>query len=283
VILSALKLTNGQGSVLNLPLGDPSNGYVVKNIDGLGPVKATLVSSSFANMDGEQYHSARRSARNIVISLVLEPDYGVMDAKTLRDMLYRFVMPKSSVKVTFTLFDQFSISIVEQTLELEIMARVESCEPPLFAREPTIDISLMCFDPDLVDPRLIDYVGTTTSDLTMRSIDYVGTVDAGVLFTFRPNRPVNEFTIYHQPPDQTLHTIEFAYPLLTDDVVAISSVPGSKFARLVRDGVESSVLFAISSQSDWFTLQPGSNAFRVYATGDPVPFDIEYTVKYGGL
>ena len=74
MLLKTLKVTNSRGFTLDLPLEDISGGFIVKGIEGLGPVKATLVSSSFANMDGEQYHSSRRKARNLIVKLGLDPD-----------------------------------------------------------------------------------------------------------------------------------------------------------------------------------------------------------------
>ena len=62
MLLSEVTVVNSRGLQLNLPLSDISGGIVVRNIDGLDPTKATLVSSGFANQNGEQYHSSRREA-----------------------------------------------------------------------------------------------------------------------------------------------------------------------------------------------------------------------------
>ena len=126
MILDSFKVTNARGSVLNFPLDDPSQGFIVRNIEGLGPVKATLVSTSFANMDGGQYHSSRREPRNIVLTLGLEPDYAMMSVADLRKQLYQFFMPKSQSTLDFHLFDKFAENLLEQTKELTIDARIES-------------------------------------------------------------------------------------------------------------------------------------------------------------
>lgn len=282
MLLSSVKVTNAQGSVLNLPLEDPTD-YVVRNIEGLGPVKATLVSTSFANMDGGQYHSSRRETRNIVLTLGLEPDYAVNSVQSLRDELYNFFMPKTKSTLNFHLFDKFTESILEQTKDLVIEGRIESCEPSIFTKDPAVDISLVCFDPDFVDPTPITFDGVTLTDLTDMSLVYKGNVDTGVLFTLLVDRPSEGFTIFHRPPDGSLVTIDFTYPLLTDDVVQICSVRGSKYVRLTRAGIESSILYAISPQSGWLELQPGDNSIRVYAVDTPMHYTIEYMNKYGAL
>lgn len=283
MLLNALNVTNSRGSVLSLPLEDISTGFAVKSIEGLDPVKATLVSSSFANQDGEQYHSSRREARNIKIKLGLEPDWAAEDVKTLRDQLYAFFMPKTKAMLGFHMFDVHAQNILEQTLDLLIAGRIESFDTPLFTDEPEVDISVMCFDPDFYDPIGVIFEGMTVSDQTEAVLAYKGTVETGVVLTLRPDRAIDEFTIYHRPPDESLRTIDFSYPLVAGDVLVITSVLGSKSVKLTRAGTESSVLFAISPQSGWLELQPGNNNLRVYATGAPVPFSIDYITKYGGL
>ena len=116
MLLNALKVTNSQGTELDMPLSDNSNGFLIKNIDGLDPVKATLVSSSFANLDGEQYHSARRETRNIVLSLGLDPSWGSASVKDLRDQLYSYFMPKSPLLMNFHMFDKNATNVLEQKL-----------------------------------------------------------------------------------------------------------------------------------------------------------------------
>ena len=286
--LSSIKVTNAQGSQLEFPLEDPSGGFIVRDIQGLGPVKATLVSTSFANMDGGQYHPSRRETRNIVLTLGLEPDYAVSDVHTLRKLLYSFFMPKTEGTLEFHLFDKFTEDLFAQTKDLTIDARIESCEPSIFTKDPAMDVSMLCYDPDFVDLTGVTVNGSTVSDLTESVVTYEGEVDTGVIFTLRPDRVLNDFTIFHRPPDGTLVTIDFSYPMLVGDVVEISSVPGSKYVRVTRAGVQSSILYAVSPQSGWLTLQPGDNHIRVYATDTatpyrPIPYTIEYTDKYGGL
>lgn len=283
MLLKRLDVTNRQGVVLNLPLDDNSNGFSVKGIEGLDPVKATLVSTSFANQDGEQYHSSRREARDIKLSLGLDPDYGMNSVKALRDELSRFLMPKSKVTLGFHMFDILAPSTYLQNLDLEIVGRVESFDAPLFEKDPGATIVLRCFDPDFIDPTAVIFEGSTVPDLTETILTYPGTIETGLLFTLMLDRDVDAFTIFHRPPDETLRMFDFSYPLLAGDVLRVSSVFGSKYVRNTRGGVETSLLYSMSPQSNWIELLPGNNNFRVYAEGAPVPFTIEYATRYGGL
>lgn len=282
--LISFNATNTRGSVLDFPLEDTSGGFVVQGIEGLGPVKANIVSSSFADADGEQYHSSRREARDIKISLGLEPDYGTQSVKELRDQLYSFFMPKTKVVLGFHLFDKFASGLPDETLDVQIEGYVETTEPNIFAKEPTIDISIHCPDPDFIIPASTVLSGNTVSSLaTSWNIPYEGSIETGITFKLNVNRSISAFSIQHTLPDQTVKNVDVTYDLLNGDVVEIDSNFGSKGVYLTRAGVKSSILYAQSPQSNWLELWPGDNNFQVVVAGAAIPFSVEYITKYGGL
>jgi hypothetical protein len=263
-----------QGLILPLPLQDISGGYLVKDIEGLDPVQANIVSSSFARLDGEQYQSSRREKRNIILKLGLEPDYSTTSVRSLRDNLYKFFMPK---KVSYLKF------LSEDFPTLNTEGRVESFVCPLFTADPEATISIICFDPDFYDPEVNTISESSVSTETDINIVYDGSVDSGIVFTLNVNRTLTGFTIYHTPEGEQARTMTFAGSLLAGDVLEISTVPGKKYATLNRAGVSSSFLYGVSPYSDWIRLQPGNNGFRVQMTGAAVPYTVGYTEKYGGL
>jgi len=274
-VLTAVEARSRQGDLLSLPLGDDSSGFRIAKIEGLDPVKATLVSSSFANEDGEQYQSSRRETRNIRFNIELDPDPETDTVRSLRKKLYRFFMPESEVRLTF---------VLEEGLDVDIVGRVESCETDHFSQEPAVDISIICFDPDFYDPTPIVVPGETTEGETPMVITYDGTTEVGIKFVLNVDRALPEFTVYHVPPNDSVRTLEFDNaPLEAGDVLTISTVRGSKGATLVRAGVTSSILYGVSPQSNWIELMPGDNNIRVYAEGAAVPRELEYINKYGGL
>lgn len=273
-MLTSVEVRTSQGSSLTLNLEDDNSGVTVESIDGLDPVKATLVSSSFANLDGQQFHSARREARNLTFKLGLEPVFISDTVQSLRRRLYEYFMPKS------TIFMQFNTAEGESK---EIYGVVETFETPLFSKEPGIDISVMCFDPDFIDSELASFSGGTTSASVDVQVEYPGTVETGINFKLHVNRTLSEFTIYHRPPDGTLRSLNFVAALAAGDEVEINTVVGNKYARLTRAGVQSSLLYAIQPQSNWIELQPGLNLFHVYATGVTIPYDVQYYPRYGGM
>lgn len=273
-MLTKFEVANRQGNLLSFQMDDISNGYSVQDIGGLGPVKATLVSSSFAGVDGEQYHSSRRETRNITIKLGLESDYITQSVDDLRSRLYGFFMPKSEIYLKFYKSDNLIVNIT---------ARVETCEPDIFTQEPVMNISVICYEPDFVVPELVHLTGSSVSSSTNTLIEYAGSVETGIVLTLNVNRTLTDFTIYHTPPGDELRQLDFSGPLVSGDVLTISTVTGDKGATLIHSGTSSSVLYAISPQSNWIEFAPGDNFFRVYAPGAGVPYTIDYVTRYGGL
>lgn len=273
-MLTKVEVRTDQGALLTLSMQDVSNGYIIEEIEGLDPVKATLVSSSFAQMDGSQYQAARRENRDIRLRLGLEPDFVTTTVWGLRRRLYEFFMPKSRVNLRFFL---------SSGLTVDISGRVESFDTPLFTKEPAVDITLVCFDPDFYDPTVATVSGNTTAGTTETLINYEGSVDTGLLFTLNVNRDLSAFSFYHRPPDGSLRQLDFAASLVNADVLTINTVPGAKEVSRVRSGTKTSSLYAVSAYSNWITLAPGANYIRLYAEGAAVPFTIDYTNKYGGL
>jgi len=278
-MISIVEARSRRGDLLSLPLEDDSSGFRVANIEGLDPVKATLVSSSFANNDGEMYQSSRRETRNIKFNIELDPYPESGDTvRDLRKKLYRLFMPESEVRLTFRL---------EEGLDVDIVGRVESCETDHFSQDPAVDISIICFDPDFYDPTpVVESDGMLTSNVNSTFIAYDGTVEVGAVITLGPLvADIPDFALYHTLPNDEVRTLEFDnVPLETGDVLVISTVPGSKGVTLTRAGTSSSALYGVSPQSNWITLEPGDNQLKLYsavATGSP--WSVEYLNKYGGL
>lgn len=281
-MLTSVEARTRQGTLLKLPLDDVLNGYIVEEIEGLGPVKATMVTSSNANEDGVQYDSSRREPRDIKLKIELEPDYVETTVKNLRDGLYAFFMTNREVFLRF---------IDTDDPEKDIVGRVETCEPAIFSKEPRMDISIHCFNPDFVIPAPITLTGATVETPTdpvtgaslSTNIEYDGTVDTGIVLTVEIDRDESTFTIYNEGPDGILQQLDFSAPLVAGDKVRISTVAGAKGATLTRAGADSSVLYGVTPTSKWIELQQGINKVRVQATGTPLDYTLEYLTRYGGL
>lgn len=301
MLLQSLDILNVQGSILHLVLDDSTTGFSVKNIEGLDPVAATISSGTFAGLDGEQFYAAKRQKRNIKITLGLNPNFALADVKTLRDQLYAYFMPKSSVQMSFNLYDRFADTLLEQNLTLNISGIVESFDTVLFSQSPEVSISLLCFNPDFVDPNVIEIAGSTGTnyqDPYDIQINYKGTISTGFRIQLFATGDTTGADISNLDPSGKMHSVQLtlalAGPPNNTDWVDISSVPGNKYVRLHRYGstydenaegfgVTYQVLYAISAQSAWLELLPGLNQFRINSDGAALDWKIKYTNKYGGL
>jgi hypothetical protein len=275
-MLTKVDIKNRRGNVLTLNMEEDNSGYQVADIDGLDPVDANLVSTSYANADGEQFQSAKRGPRNIQFKLDLDPDFDLNTYTTLRKGLYTYFMPKSQVDLRF---------YTSTGLYVDITGHVEDFKSPRFEQDPQVNISVMCFKPDFIDPRIIKIEGGSVSTTVPLEINYPGpgTVETGTVITLNLNRDLEEFSIYNMSQAGDLSQLDFTGDLLDGDQLVISSLRGNKGITLTRAGVSSSYLYGRTPQSGWIQLSEGINEFRVYAEGDPIPYELEYAVRYGAL
>lgn len=270
----------GLSNTISLPLMDVSAGYSVKNIEGLDPVKATITSSPFAQLDGAQQQSARLETRNLVITVGLEPYSGGDTVKALRAALYANFMPKSWVRIRF--YEDDSV-----TPWCYIDGQVESFEAPLFAKDPEVNISVICFDPSFIDVNTTHLSGagysTVNTGGTETNIVYPGTIEVGYILKMTVNRPLSGgLSIQNRRPDGTVNQLDIAMSLAPTgtDVIELSTITSKKY--VTNDG--SSVLYAVPVGAKWAPLYPGNNYFRVVAAGTPaIAYTIDYTAKYGGM
>lgn len=290
MLLSSIQAVNSKSDVLSLRLINPSDdqGFIVKDIQGLGPVKAAVVSSKFATLDGEQYHSSSRGNRNIIIKLGLKPDYGQEYAYDVRQQLYNIFMPKEAIKLRFFMDNKFTGQL---NYNVEIDGVVEYAEPSIFSKDPEFDISVICHDPHFIHMNSHNFGGLSVDDETYSELSYIGNVDSGFVFKFFPNTTllatptIPSFTLSHLRPDGLINTIEYYDDLSDGDTVEISTIPGNKYAYWDDGGSPITKMYAVEVLSDWPLIKPGINQFRLNTVGNVVgiPYSIEVYNRYGGL
>lgn len=273
-MLTKVELVNVRGDILTLPLSDYSNGYLVAEIEGLGPVKASLTSSSMAQIDGAQPQSSRRDVRNITMKLELKPNYNDITVDTLKAGLYAYLLPKAVVGMNFYRND---------VLFCKTTGTVESLENTMFAVVPMMNASIICHDPDFYAPNATSVSGNTVADTTTQEITYPGTSDAGIIFTLNVNRTIAGFSLYNTKPDGTTQIYNLDVPLVSGDVVVINTIPRQKSVIKTTAGTPTSVLYGVDPSSAWISLGPGDNNFRAAVSGAAIPYTVQYTTKYGAF
>lgn len=274
-MITKVDITSAQGGFISLPMENVVTGFPVQSIEGLDPVKATLVSTTFAQQNGAQYQGGKREPRNVKFTLGIEPNWAADETvRSLRSQLYAALMPMSSVMMEFTMMDG---------LVVNIEGVVETFESTLFAKDPTVDIVVVCFDPDFVEPTIVELEEDTVSTSTMTNFVYEGTVETGVLIELAVDRTITGFTIYHTSSDGVPRSMLVSASLVAGDLVSISTVPGNKYATLRRAAADSSILYGVAPQADWFQLLPGDNSLRIELAGAAIPYTVSYINRYGGL
>lgn len=257
--------------LVDLPFGVESNNmpYLIKEIQGLGPTKANLSSSTSAGLDGIFIQASRRDARNLVFKIGYRPDFlANNDVQSLRRRAYEYFPPEQKLVL------YFQDDAVET---VKIYGTVESHEPVMFSKDPEVVISIICEDPDFQS-----YREQSLSGFNNIAIDpsYVATADTGFVLEFSATRAITTIRIENLVNDD----IRYSSPLVAGDLLKISTVRGNKYAHLTRDGVTTNVLEFIEGPMNMI-LNPFVKQFKVYAAGSGTnnPFLLRYTSKFIGI
>lgn len=270
-MLTGVQVQAPGDDILDLTLEDYSQGYILTNIEGLEPVKANIVATDYAQLDGTRYLSSYRSNRDVKFTIELEPYDYTTSVSELRAHLYKFFLPKTPVTL---IFEDDILSTVQ------IKGYVEDFSTELFSKTPTINVSVYCSDPDFVE--------TTTSSVTGVSgglsypFTYKGDVETGMVMTIRSSQINSGLTIYHGV-GAVKKTFQLDYQFAINDVITISSVRGDKYVTLNRNGVVSSILYSVVAGSVWPVAKLGTNTVQVQQTKSGSSFTATWLARRGGL
>lgn len=272
-MLSQMNVVTSSGNTIVFPIFGATDGYVVSDIKGLEPVKASYSVTNFAGTDGVFIASGRQEGRNVVFDVKLF-DTGKASIASMRERLYQYVMPNTPVRLEF----------VETTGRISYTAGwVESVETELFTQTPTVSVSVLCMDPALYlkDGTVID--GMTTETVVETPFYYNGSMPTGFIFKMTVPRVVHDLDLAITGPDQVKRDIDFGYEMETGDELTIIGVSGSRAVRILRNGSEINALSGIIATSAWPLIKPGQNFVRVLMKGAPVPYTLSYMTRIGGL
>ena len=125
-MLLSVKLKNELGKVLEVT--DNLN-YILTDIEGLGPAKAAISTSSNGIFDGSRFTSSKVGSRNIVITLALE-----QPVEENRIKLYKYAAPKRPVR----------FYLENDSRNVFIDGYVEACEVNPFSKRTMVQISIIC-------------------------------------------------------------------------------------------------------------------------------------------
>jgi len=283
-MLTTLQVYNQFVNTAPLPIGDgmPSTDPIqVRNIDGLGPVAATLSSTAYGTVDGELLTGASVGKRNIVITFGLNPNWLDQTMSSLRQILYQYFMPKSTVDLWFETTDLPMVKIT---------GTVESLEPNIFSNDPEIQVSIICFDPYFTDMELTVEQGQTQAldSSVYETITYKGNITTGFLLDVAANdtvtSSVGEFRIAESTPSMNSFSVA-GVTINATNTLEINTVPGNKYIHSVANatGTFQNILGKLNVNSTWPVLAQGDNVFWFLSATAGLDWTLSYYARYGGL
>lgn len=288
-MLTSIRVVNELGYSIELPLFGSTSAYVVKDIQGLGPVKADIGIATYAQMDGGVAESARAGIRNIVLDLGFDPStVGGQDLSAMRRDLYPWFMPKNKVALYF---------ISTHMPEVKICGIVEAVEPTVFTITPSLSISIICEKPyfESVQP-----VNLSRSDFGDVSFVNPGDVESGMILTVDSVSSLTgtpfvisrkRITANGPVQDQTMEYVGGMYTHGEPMTFQVVTIRGEKSAswklhEYYVPGERLTGANILGYVHGWVYIAPGPNIITVElptdTTGDKNIY-LEYTPRYGGI
>lgn len=301
-MIKTVTVTNHLDESIRLDLFNPDDsGFVISNIDGLGPVKANVNFTELATNDGSIDNSARLESRNIVLSLIFLPNPTIEDTRLSS---YKYFPIKRNIKVLIETDNRIC----------ETTGRVESNEPEIFSEQEGCQVSIMCPDPYFysagneyttfygTDP-LFEFPFSNESltenmiefgvieNKTEGTIHYDGDAEVGITIKIHAIGTAKGLSIYNLKTreimrinDDNLEAIMGSGIQAGDDITIVTS-RGLKGITMLRSGVSTNILNALGRPINWFQLKKGDNMFAYTATSGitNLQFKIENKVVYEGV
>ena len=133
-MISEISSTTKSGDRLTIDITNPyESGVAIKEITGLGPVKADISTDGFALLDGAFLKGIRVGTRTVVLTLI---PWGT-DIQELRLKTYSY----------FGVGETITLGVTTDWLNVHSDFIVESVEPNIFSERQEIQVSLLGLDP----------------------------------------------------------------------------------------------------------------------------------------
>ena len=304
-MIKSVTITNHLDESIKLDLFNPEeSGFIIKNIEGLGPVKANINFKELATNDGSIDNSARLSSRNIVMSLQF------MESPTIEETRlksYKYFPIKRNIKF-----------LIETDSRIcETIGRVETNVPTIFSNAEGCQISILCSNPYFYSAgengtNQTIFYGTEplfefpfsneslTEDLiefgsienrTEGTIYYDGDAEIGITIQIHAVGEAEGLVIYNTKTREIMRINDDKLKSLmgsgirAGDEITITTSRGEKGIYMLRSGVTTNILNSLEKPIKWFQLSKGDNTFAYTASAGltNLQFRIENKVIYEGV
>lgn len=278
-MITNLEVYSSLSTAPDLPLAVGGTGaddpIQIRDLQGLGPVKATVSTKPYGDMDGEFYTGTSVGKRNIVLVLGFNPDYVEHTVSSLRQKIYGYFMPKQPVRLRL-----FS----DDLPAVEIQGYTESCDPTVFAQDPEMSISVICPAPDFIAVSQSQVAGVAKPGSDWVDFTLVGNVPTPLdLLVSADDADVTTYDGLVTFEHKTLYGAVEPFAVngsidASTDLHLNSALGGKKVENLFDGGEKANLLNTMSNDSVWPKLMPGTNSVRVLL--DAGAADKEWTLTY---
>lgn len=271
-MLTSVQIYNDGGKlVLTLPvsLPNPNSSFFVTNIEGLGPVKANINISEYANYDGGVLQSTKAGSRNIIMDIGYRPKYKLDGTvQGLRRELYAYFPPKAFVQIRF----------LDDTLPtIETTGYIESHDPKIFAKDPEVQISIVC--PDSYLKAITRTYLESFNNVAVNPSTTV-TAETDFIFDLYVNRPISSVILKNGLQSD----IVYNGSLLAGDTFTISTTRGNKYVRIKRGASTINDLDGLVSGSLAMIVDSRVLSFNAVVPGaNDIPYRLSILPKFQGV
>lgn len=260
----------------------PSDPYILKAVDGLGPPEGDV--SIVNTSQGGVYQGRRPQLREPVARVGLNPSYALgQTVGSLREQLYGLLSPSGNdERIDFQLMNG-------AVVVAHAYGYVKRIEINPFTKEPEAQITIACISPYLSDPNATFATPEMTYDsgFTYFSVLNGGSAPSGfalsVIFTADHSGSLQIFSDASSPFSPILSIL---HSFVEGDSLTLNTVPGSISIMKTPPGGSSddavSILGSYSS-GPWLQLHSGLNNLKINSPDLDWVFGLVYTPQYWGI
>lgn len=241
----------------------PSDPYILKAVDGLGPPEISVIIANTLQQGG-YYQGRRPNSRQIVMRVGLNPDYSSgQTASDLRTELYGLLAP--------SVFESIEVQLMSNaaTVDMITTGYVSKIEIVPFSKDPEIQITVDCTQPYFWAPEMVTVIPGTKNNFTLTN---PGTAPTGLRFEIEhTTAKASGWTLYqsHSTAQSGAPNLTTTYHNAIGDELRFWTEPGERKTEIVRgsDGTVVNIIHTITNNSDWLFLPGGDSIFSVSGTG----------------
>lgn len=278
--MNITKIRLATSANFDLPMvgATPTDSYIVKDVEGLGPVDQELFIVNTQHQGGF-VQNIRPVTREVVFSLGLNPNWAAgQRVEQLREALYGTILPRLGSQLRLQLMNG-------NTVIAEAVGHVKRCEPAVFSKEPGVQLVVVCPQPYFSAPT-VTTIFPSLSTNTSFVFTNPGTAPSPFVMVIDYKANANRFDMTQQG-DATMN-LTIDRPFVSGDRLLIDTTYGARKADWsvpASQGDFGSMLRYVSPFSKWPQLQAGENRFIM----DTSKFDwapnigFQYRARYLGV